>query len=204
MYHYESSRNDFLKEYQKKFTFPDDAVKIVTSGSRVHYVFGVKNSLDLALARRKNELENIVIYSHIKYNGYSVQKIDSSGEHFIILKPPFKITGLIKDEGQTSLELRAGKETNTIIDPSIFMAVVSPMDVHGYFGFPPCVPSKCREDARRAQYVIVEINEYIPNPGSISSNCIHISEVSHIVPGINSPIRKTVINNISTKYAHAK
>src|SRR5665647_1979811 len=109
MFHYESSRYDFSKEYQEKFTFPDEAIKMVTSGSRVHYVFGVKNVLDVALARRKDELENIVIYSHIKYNGYSVQKVDSSGKHFSILNAPFINTGLIRDEGQMGSEIRARK-----------------------------------------------------------------------------------------------
>jgi acyl-CoA hydrolase len=193
MYHYEP-RQDFLKEYQKKFAFPDDAVKIVTSGSRVHYVFGVENSLDMALAKRKDELKNIVIYSHIKYYCYSVQKIDNSGEHFTILNTPFINTGLIKDERQMSLELRACKETKSFMGPSIFMAIVSPMDVYGYFWFAPGVPSECQEAARRAQHVVVEINENIPNSGSMR---IHISEISCVVPGINSPIRKTAMKSIA-------
>jgi len=204
MFHYKSSRYDFIKEYQKKFTFPDEAITMVTTGSRVHYVFGVENSLDVALASRKDELKDIVIYSHIEYNGYSVQKVDSSGKHFNILNAPFINTGLIRDEVQMGSEFRARKEPNTSAEDSIFMAIVSPMDVYGNFWFAPCVPPKCREEARRAQYVIVEINEYIPSPGSIGSSYIHISEISLIVPGINSPIGKAAMNSISAKYANSK
>jgi len=204
MFDYESNRCDFIAEYQEKFTFPDEAIKIVTSGDRVHYLFGIKNALDVALARRKDELKDIVIYSHIKYNDYSVQKVDASGKHFTILNTPFINTGLIQDEGQMGSAFRARKEPDTTAEHSIFMAIVSPMDAQGYFWFAPCVPSKCQEKARRAQFVIVEINEYLPSPGVIRSNCIHISEVTHIVPGINAPIGKTAMNSISAKYANSK
>lgn len=185
---YELSKRNWSQEYRAKLTFADEAINIIEDGSKVHYVFGVPNTLDKALANRINDLKNITIYSHIEYKRYSVQAVDSAGEHFNIIDIPFTKKRLLPDQGDTDSKFKLVK--NCVKD-SIFMAVVSPMDVNGYFWFAPCVSPLSLEVACRARNVIVEINEYIESPGEKGSSRIHISQVSYIVPGINSPIGKT-------------
>ncbi|WP_061215361.1 hypothetical protein [Syntrophomonas wolfei] len=54
---------NYLKDYDRKFTFADEAVKCIKEGSIVRYAFGVchTNELDFALARRRDKLNNVYI-----------------------------------------------------------------------------------------------------------------------------------------------
>ena len=54
----------FAEEYQKKLTTADEAVKVIKSGDRLEYGWCVTtpDALDVALAKRMPELENIQIH----------------------------------------------------------------------------------------------------------------------------------------------
>ena len=54
---------DFKSEYARKVVSADEAVKVVKSGDLVHYGEFMMNShvLDAALAKRKDELEGVLI-----------------------------------------------------------------------------------------------------------------------------------------------
>lgn len=172
--------SDYAKEYSEKLCFADEAVRLVSSGNTIRYVLGTENHLDMALARRKDELKNIVVYTQSPYDSCCIQRADSTGGHFALINAPL-------DLKQNDKQKPDAKNTE-IIEGFIVMAAVSPMDEFGYFWFIPDDPLNYRAEIDRAQYVIVEINEFIPNNGNVGSECIHISDVHCIVPGRNSPL----------------
>ena len=57
--------NTFLEEYKQKLTTPDEAVKVVKSGDWIDYgsFTGQVIALDAALAKRKDELKDVKIWT---------------------------------------------------------------------------------------------------------------------------------------------
>ena len=53
----------YMDEYNRKLVSADEAVKVVKSGDLVHYGEFMMNShvLDVALAKRKDELEGVIV-----------------------------------------------------------------------------------------------------------------------------------------------
>jgi len=174
--------SNYAGEYSKKLCFADEAVRLVSSGNVIRYVLGGESHLDRALAQRKNELKNIVVYTQIPYDGYCIQRVDSTGRHFTLIDAPLDL----KPKEQE----KAGGKNKEKIKGFIVMAEVSPMDECGYFWFIPDEPFKYQSEIDQAQYVIVEINEFIPGNGNAGSECIHISNVHCIVPGRNLPLMR--------------
>ena len=76
---------DFNKMYKQKLVTPDDAVKIVKSGDNVQYNShnGIPPSLDMALARRRDELRGVIINTSITLFPLYTITSDPSGEHFL-------------------------------------------------------------------------------------------------------------------------
>ncbi|MEQ8175534.1 MAG: hypothetical protein ABRQ26_10760 [Syntrophomonadaceae bacterium] len=171
--------SDYAREYSEKLCFADEAVRLVSSGNIIRYVLGGENHLDMALANRKNELKNVIVYTQILYDRYCIQKADSTGIHFTLVNAPLDLN---QNGGNPDMNKKE------IIEGFIVMAAVSPMDEFGYFWFVPDEPFKYQVEINKAQYVIVEINELIPGNGNGGAECIHISNVHCIVPGRNSPL----------------
>ena len=80
------ARNDLKMEYERKLVSADEAVKIVKSGDHVNVgAFGsVCRDLEAALARRVDELEDVVIYSTLWSlpGSYKTMEADNTGRHF--------------------------------------------------------------------------------------------------------------------------
>ena len=59
--------SEINKEYNKKLVTADEAVKVVKSGDRIHYGLfcGIVKELDKALAKRADELENVIVMDTI-------------------------------------------------------------------------------------------------------------------------------------------
>jgi acyl-CoA hydrolase len=194
----EETRDMSLKyadEYSRKFTFAEEAVKVIKSGDRVIYAFGVcsVNELDRALAARKNELQEVkVICNDISCRYYAMDS-DISGNHFKFYEgicPGARESvrhegGTINtDKPLTRKYLKGGNSTG-----HIFMATVSPMDKNGHFWF-GCSKSQkhnFRQYYEMAEYVILEINERILE-GCKDQESIHISQVDKIVGSNNEEL----------------
>ena len=75
---------DFAKEYQQKLVSADEAVKCVKSGDWVDYSLccGVPIALDEALAKRKDELEDIKIRSGNTSTPRKVLEVDKADDNF--------------------------------------------------------------------------------------------------------------------------
>ena len=68
------------------------------------------------------------------------------------------------------------------------MVSVSPMDKHGFFNF-SVNTGVAGPICRKADIVIVEVNEHLPRIHGGNDECIHISEVDYIVEGEHEPFR---------------
>ena len=75
---------DFTKEYQQKLTTPEEAVKVVKSGDWVDYSvsLGFPELLDAALAKRKDELEDVKIRGYLILQPIEAVECDPEREHF--------------------------------------------------------------------------------------------------------------------------
>ncbi len=188
-------RQTFLNEYKKKLVSADEAVKVVKSDDWVEYAFGMNapRDLDAALARRKDELKNINIRCDLGLYPKHTIEADPRGEHFYWnswhfsgLDRKYYNDGLLSYIPMKFHELPF-MTRNNCVPANVFMVVVSPMDKHGYFSFGTGTPSTIAA-AEVAEYVILEINDKMPRVIGGNQECIHISQVTHIVEGSNPPL----------------
>ncbi|HBQ27619.1 MAG TPA: butyryl-CoA:acetate CoA-transferase [Syntrophomonas sp.] len=71
--------------------------------------------------------------------------------------------------------------------PSVWCAMVTPMDKHGFFNFGLATSSN-RPEALNARVAIVEVNENMPRCLGGFEEGVHISEIDYIVESNNSPV----------------
>lgn len=183
----------WLNEYRKKLTTPDEAVKVIKSGDWVDYgsLCSQVVSLDKALAKRKDELEDINIWSLLHLYPSKILEVDPKCDTFTWNS--WHLSGLdrkIAASGRpvyyspmrySELPRYVREHINPI---NVAMLQVSPMDKHGFFNFGP-QNSASRAVCDRAELIIVEINNKMPRClGGYHEN-IHVSEVDYIVEGEN-------------------
>jgi acyl-CoA hydrolase len=188
-------------EYAEKLTFAEEAVKVVSSRDRIRYAFGACRDceLDRALAARRDELADVEVYTDAKFYAFQVEKVDAIGKTFRIrgYDPAGSLVkrGRNKPKRHESDLYRISTNSQGKAPRLIFMAAVSPMDKDGRFCFAPGVAlDSIRRELAVAHYVVVEINEYIPQAEGDNAVTIHISELDNVVPSSNLPLF-----NIQTK-----
>lgn len=185
----------FRGEYNQKKVSADEAVKIIQSGDWVDYGFCITtvDALDKALAKRTDELTNINLRGAILPKMPAVFEREDAGEHFTWNSWHFSAVdrklatrGLAYYAPISYSELpRYYADIDT---PSrVVMMQVAPMDENGCFNFGPSA-SHLAAACKRAEYVIVEVNQNIPYCVGDVEASVHISEVDFIVEGDNPPI----------------
>lgn len=188
---------DIAAAYQKKLITSDEAAGMVKSGYKIHLgTFGViSRDFEKAIAKRKDELENIVLYSSLwSYDDtYETNKVDPSGEVFKIWSTHMsqkdrrvKTAGhawyipiLYSDNNQMWSQDNKNKVNMTVI-------TTGPMDAHGNFNLGVTV-GETRGTIQAADIVIVEVNENMPRCNGME-NYINIAEVDYITESSNYPI----------------
>ena len=186
---------NFIDEYNQKKVSADEAVKIIKSGDWVEYGFCVTtvDALDRALAKRTDELTNVNLRGAILQKIPAVFEREDAGEHFTWNSWHF--SGVERKLAARGLAYYASisyselpRYSMDIDTPSnVVMMQVAPMDHNGYFNFGPSA-SHLSAACKRAEYVIVEVNQNVPYCMGHPENGIHISEVDFIVEGDNPPI----------------
>lgn len=203
----------YIPEYQNKMKFADEAVMIVQTGDWLYYAFGVASysDLDIAVAQRKGELQDVKICSENTDCFYHALDLDSTNGHGIIYTN--SLIQYLHDFETIKKPSRVGAKQISILGKKnrrpniIFMAVVSPMDKDGYFG----LLGNSLFDLmilQIAQTVILEVNENIRRLPDDDQDCIHISQVDYIAPSSNAPIipfdgaptRHTLVMNKQKEY----
>ncbi len=180
----------YADEYAQKFTFAQEAVKVIESGNRVIYAFGICsiNELDRALAMRTDELYNVKIICNDISCGYYAMDADFTEEHFKFYEGIYQaVRESTFDEGRNKTP---GKRTGRNNPGHVFMATVSPMDKNGYLWFGSNAAEKhmFKKYYEIAEYVILEINERILEGSEPGQECIHISQADMIVGSNNDEL----------------
>lgn len=185
--------NNFLKEYKNKLRTPDEAVMAVKNGDWVDYTssLGKPVLLDQALARRKEDLQDVKVRGNLISGPIEVVECDPNQEHFIYHSwHCSSYERKLCDKGlcyyiPTVFHNNAAYY-EFFIKVNVVMVSVSPMDKHGYFNF-SVNTGVAGPITRKADVVIVEVNENMPKVHGGYDECIHISQVDYIVEGDHLP-----------------
>ncbi|KUG05162.1 4-hydroxybutyrate coenzyme a transferase [hydrocarbon metagenome] len=186
----------YTEEYAQKFSFAEEAVKVVKSGNQVIYAFGVCsiNELDRALSMRKDELQDVKIICNDMTCRYYAMDAGFTVEHFNFYEEMCQgVRESSLSKGDTKKEARRTDRNSSDYDVRpgyVFMATVSPMDKNGYFWFGRNVAENqiYKKYYEMADYVILEINERILEGKIPEQECIHISKVDKIVGSNNKDL----------------
>ncbi len=183
----------YWREYNSKMVSAAEAVGVIRSGDWIDYgsMNGQVVSLDNALADRKDELEDIKVWSLLNSFPARILEVDPEGETFTWNS--WHLSGrdrnLMKNKRPVYYSsIRYSELPRYVrehIEPlAVAMLQVGPMDEHGHFNFGP-QGSHARAVCERAQVVMVEINQNMPRCLGGYEEAVHISEVDHIVEGDN-------------------
>jgi len=186
----------FAEEYMRKLVNADEAVKVIKSGDWIDYgsFAGQVRDLDAALAKRKDELKDVKIWSTVNPYPTEVNVVDPTGESFVwntwhASGADRKIVKTGKPVYYAPIKYsEVPRYIRERIEPiDVAMLQVCPLDKHGYFNYgPQC--SFARAVCDRAKIIIVEVNEKQPLAWGGYEEGIHISEVDYIVAGSNQPL----------------
>ncbi|MDD3268015.1 MAG: acetyl-CoA hydrolase/transferase C-terminal domain-containing protein [Syntrophomonadaceae bacterium] len=187
---------NYINEYNKKLVSAEEAVKVIKSGDWIDYgqICAQVVALDKALARRKDELRDVKIWSLLTLRSPEILEVDPKGESFIwhswhLSARDRKIAGSGRPVYYSSIRYselpRYVREHIEAID--VAMLQVGPMDRHGYFNFGP-QNSHTRAVCDRAKIIIVEVNQNQPRCLGGFEEAIHVSELDYIVEGDNPPL----------------
>lgn len=185
--------NDLAAEYRKRLVTADEAVKVVKSGDRVHYGLfcGIVQDLDKALAKRTEELHDVLICDTIwAYEEHpAILQADPNAKHFKYLSTHMGGTDRkMNKEGRCwfiPVQFRENPKlwAENVGDIDVAMLQVAPMDRFGYFNFGPQT-AEYWGIFSAAKKIIVEVNESQPVVQGVQ-NSIHVSQVDMIVEGSN-------------------
>lgn len=184
-------------EYRRKLTPVDEAVKIIKSGDIVNYGEFVMNSeyLDEALARRVEELENVIIRTTTCPFQPQAVLADPERKHFIYNDIHMSAASrALHDRNLCNYIPFTYHEAPSFYDrgyvqPDVALIKTAPMNKHGFFNLGTSVsftPNICD----RAQKVIVEVNSSVPICLGGYREALHISDIDYIVEGDNRPLKQ--------------
>ena len=175
-------------EYRAKRVTPEEAVRVVRSGDWVEYgQFAVQAvALDKALAKRKDELEDVKIRATTRAAGIpDVVKADPDGKHFTYHNLHFSSSDRkLHDQGMCwfvpILYHEVPRYYRENCDLDVAMLPVAPMDERGYFNF-SLSNSFNRAVCDKAKTIVLEANPNLPVCLGGKDESIHLSEVDLIV-----------------------
>ncbi|TCL38856.1 butyryl-CoA:acetate CoA-transferase [Anaerospora hongkongensis] len=185
----------FYNKYKEKLLTAGDAVEVVKSGDWIDYGFGLGQPmlLDAALARRKQDLQDIKIRGALALASRQVVEADPERETFTYSSWHFSgYERKLHDRGLCNyipmVYRNKPRFYRNHLDVDVAMISVAPIDGKGYFNF-SLSNSATRAILEKAKTVIVEVNEQLPYSLGGREECIHISEVDFIVEAgcINIP-----------------
>ena len=144
------------KEYEKRLITADAAAQLVKSGDWVEYGFGINcaRDFDEALARRKDELNDVKIRCDIGAYQHFTAEADPSGEHFVWNS--WHVSGQDKKFiGKNLYYIPMKFHENPMMTrkdcapDDVAVLQVTPMDNHGYFNFGGSAVNAFYEGERR-------------------------------------------------------
>ncbi|MDR1572934.1 MAG: butyryl-CoA:acetate CoA-transferase, partial [Clostridiales Family XIII bacterium] len=183
-------------EYRRKLIGADEAVKVVRSGDLVHYGLfcGIVRDLDLALAKRTEELRDVKVCDTIwaYAEAPAILRADPDAKHFKYMSTHMSATDRrMNKEGRCwfiPVQFRENTKlwAENVEKIDVAMLQVAPMDRFGNFNLGPQV-AEYWGIFSKAKHIIAEVNEKQPLTHGIE-NSIHISQVDQIVEGSNGAL----------------
>lgn len=189
MYDIGGTQMQFWDAYRSKLKTPEEAVQMVKSGDWVDYSVGLgfPPLLDAALAKRKNELQDVKIRGCLAMQPIQVVEQDRTQQAFTYHS--WHCSGYerkLADVGlcyYTPMLFRnIASYYRRYLTVNVAMICVAPMDKNGYFNF-SLVNCTTKAILDTADIIILEVHEHMPHVYGGAEDCIHISEVDAIVEG---------------------
>ena len=180
--------------YRQKLVSAETAAALVKSGDTVFMGEFVQNveAFDAALALRKNDLRDVILTTTTRVKPLKCVEADPRRESFIW--NDWHFSGLARKGAEKGLASyipftyhQGPKIVDEYIAPDVVVVQVTPMDVHGYFN----LSTSCSMGPaylRKAKKAIVEVNTSVPRCLGGLEECIHISEIDHVIEGPNTPL----------------
>jgi butyryl-CoA:acetate CoA-transferase len=184
----------FAEMYKSKLISAADAAKLVKSGDWVEYGFGINcaRDFDEALAKRKDELEDVKIRCDIGAYQHFTAEADPDGEVFTWNS--WHVSGHDKKFiGKNLYYIPMKFHENPMmtrkdcVPTNVAVIQVTPMDKHGYFNFGGSSVN-CWAMMEKARVSMLEVNTNMPRCLGGNQECVHISQVDHIIESKNDPI----------------
>lgn len=193
--------SSYQEEYRAKLITADRAAGLVKSGDYVEFGYCLNKAIamDMALARRTDELFNVNIHCSNTLTKLYLAEADPHGEHFIYSTGHCsagerQLMGRFgfyvpSSFGQNPEWFRRGYRPVDIV-----MVQVCPMDKHGFFNFGPSITfiKACCETAKT---VVVEVNPLLPRALGGKEEGVHISEVDFIVEAPEANVEYNVLSS---------
>lgn len=188
-------RMDYSKRYKEKLVSAKEAAGVVKSGDRVEmgWAAGISKAVDKELAKRVDELDNVLFYGGLTFEAPEVMKADPEGKHFTWNTwhaggPERK--SINAGSGAFYIPLRYSelpKYYRDEVDIDVAIVMTTPMDKHGYFNF-GLNASHQMAILEKAKTVIVEVNEAFPYCYGRSESEIYIDNVDYVVEAGSMPL----------------
>lgn len=179
----------YMEEYRKKCVSADEAVKVIRSGDWIEFAWAASmpGLLDEALAKRKDELQDVNIRGGVLLSPVACIESDPEGEHFTWNS--WHLGGRERkwvQNGQAYyIPIKYSEVPRYLrenVKTDVVAIQVAPMDAHGYFSFGLSV-SHYAAAIEKARAVIVEVNEDMPSVHGGYDHTVHISKVDFVVEG---------------------
>ncbi len=175
---------DWREEYERKMISPEEAVKVIKPGDRVHFAYGVEPlALGLALLSRAEELKEKGIKLFIPAPGRDFAWYDPGWENIFSVE-----IGHVLPIAQQMIRERRGDylvgDLTWAPDPSlrepvdVLLVQLSPPDEHGFCSFGASLWDK-KTAVRAAKVVLAEVNKNLIR--TFGDNFIHVSEIDYFV-----------------------
>lgn len=183
-------------EYRRKLVAAEEAVRIVQSGDRIMYgeFVCVPIDLDAALAKRRDELDDVWIYTNTLTFVPQASVADPSHEHFLHNDLSFSVIARKMADAGLCFHVPCAYtgcypmlEQDLERRPNVAFVAVGPMDEKGFFNFGP-TSSLNPLLLDICDRMVVEINTNLPKVMGGSQYAVHISQVDLIVEGQNPPL----------------
>ncbi len=185
----------WMDEYKSKLVTADEAVKVVKSGDVVHYGEFVMNShiLDAALAKRKEELQAVVVKTVTCPFPPQIVQVDPERKHFIYNDWHFSgASRKLQDKNLCNYISLTYHEGPSFFDRGyapvdVALIKVTPPDKHGFVNL-GTTNSITHAVTDAAKIVIAEVNESVPRCLGGLRETLHVSEVDYFVEGDHRPL----------------
>ena len=184
---------DFNAEYKSKLGTPEQAAALVKSGDWVEYGSGTvfADLCDAALAARRDELTDVKIRGQIMYGPLKAVECDPEGKHFTY--NTWHASGYerkLMDKGMAYFEPMIFRNLawyhREFLHTDVAFVCATPMDKHGYFTFSVSAGT-IYDMIQNADKIVIEVNPHLPHVYGGYHDCIHISEVTMVVEGHDTP-----------------